>query len=65
MKCPNPPAYRYTWPGQDEAHLCEHHAETLQNIAHAMGFPVQLIPLSLAEVTNSAGCHQNVKETTP
>jgi len=37
--------YRYTWPGRDEAHVCETHAKGLVNVAHAMGLHLQLILL--------------------
>ena len=38
-------AFRYTWPGRDEAAVCLLHAFRLQEIASAMGLHVQLIPL--------------------
>lgn len=44
--CEKPAAFRYTWPGQDEAGICLIHAEQLSAVAAAMGLYVQLIPLS-------------------
>ena len=38
-------AYRYTWPGQDEALICEHHVGIPRNIAKAIGMPLQIIEL--------------------
>ena len=43
--CANPPAYRFTWAGQDEAAICEEHAAKLRSICAAMGYYCQLIPL--------------------
>ena len=45
--CPEPPAYRFTWAGHDEAAICAKHAPRLAGIAAAMGYYVQLIPLTL------------------
>lgn len=38
--------WRFTWPGQDEAGICEHHVGKLRGIAAAMGVYVQVIPLA-------------------
>jgi len=43
--CEETAAYRFTWPGQDEAGICEQHANKLKSIANAMGFHCQIIPL--------------------
>ncbi len=42
--CPRPAAYRYTWPGHDEAGVCEEHSGKLRDVAEAMGLHLQLIP---------------------
>jgi len=47
--CANPPAYRFTWAGRDEVAICEEHAKRLHQIAEAMGYYCQLIPLPLRE----------------
>lgn len=47
--CENKAAYRFTWPGRDEAGICEQHSTKLRGVAHAMGMHVQLIPLSAAK----------------
>lgn len=44
-QCEEPPAYRFTWAGQDEAAICEKHAAKMRNICAAMGYYCQLIPL--------------------
>ena len=41
--CGQDAAYRYTWPGHNEAFICERHSEKLRAIADAMGLPLQLI----------------------
>lgn len=44
--CSNVGAYRYTWPGRNEAVICLVCANKLRNVASAMGIYVQLIPLA-------------------
>lgn len=44
--CENEAAYRFTWPGQDEAGVCETHAENLRSIADAEGLYLGLQSLS-------------------
>lgn len=44
--CSGPPAFRFTWPGRDEACICVIDALRLQQIAGAMGLYVQMIPLT-------------------
>lgn len=43
--CPNPAAFRYTWPGRDESFICEAHTPKLRAVANAMGLHLQLIPV--------------------
>jgi hypothetical protein len=43
--CGKPAAYRFTWPGQDEAFICEEHMPKLKMVAGAMGFQLQIVPL--------------------
>lgn len=47
--CPEPAVYRFTWPGQDEAGICESHAADARGVARAMGLHLQLIPLDGGE----------------
>lgn len=47
--CENTPAFRFTWPGRDEAAICKPHSEKLKAITAAMGLYVQLIELELSE----------------
>lgn len=44
--CDNPPAFRFTWPGRDEACICVIHALQMEAIKGAMGLYVQMIPLT-------------------
>lgn len=43
--CALPGAYRFTWPGNDEATICEEHVGKLRGIASAMGMHLQVVPL--------------------
>ena len=45
-KCSEPAAFRFTWPGRDEAGICATHAPRMRAITQAMGLYVQLIPLA-------------------
>lgn len=36
-------AYRYTWPGRNEAFICAAHSQGLRAVASAMGLPLQMI----------------------
>jgi len=60
--CKNPPAFRYTWPGQDEAFLCVMHALKASNIAAAMGLYLQLISLTVDDLLthDEVVCSQSV-----
>lgn len=44
--CDNPPAFRFTWPGRDEACICAIHALKLRGVAGGIGLYVQLIQLT-------------------
>lgn len=46
MKCDQQALFRYTWAGRDESFCCLEHAQQIQGVAQAMGYYVQLIPLS-------------------
>lgn len=43
--CSKKAAYRYTWPGRDEAHICEEHGRYSVKVAEAIGMHLQLVPL--------------------
>jgi len=43
--CPHAAAYRFTWPGRDEAFICTEHFGELQAVANSIGCYVQIIPL--------------------
>ncbi len=44
-KCERPPAYRFTWPGRDEAAFCDPCKVWAECIASAMGLYVQFVSL--------------------
>ena len=54
--CNKDAAYRYTWPGRNEAYICEEHSNMLRAVAGATGLPLQLIPVD----PQSACCEQKV-----
>jgi hypothetical protein len=45
-RCGEHAAFRYTWPGKDEAHICIDCATRLMTVANAIGLHLQLIPLA-------------------
>ena len=49
--CGKPGAYRYTWPGNDEAEICQEHTAHLRGVARALGLHLQLIPINEEEPT--------------
>ncbi len=49
-RCKRPAAYRYTWPGKDEAYCCFQHALGIQGVAKAIGSHQQLIRLTPDEI---------------
>lgn len=59
-KCTNPPAVRYTWPGNVESFACIEHAIGIARISQAMGFYLQMIPLTVEEMDQT--CSQNVED---
>ena len=48
-QCDEPPLYRYTWPGREEAYACWKHARAIKGIADALGFNLQFVPLTPEE----------------
>lgn len=45
QKCDRPASFRFTWPGRDEATICDQCVHKLIGVANAMGLPLQVIPL--------------------
>lgn len=45
VDCENPAAFRFTWPGRDEAGICVQHEPKLRGISFAMGLHLQIIPI--------------------
>ena len=60
MKCNQQALFRYTWAGRDESFCCLEHAQQLQGVAQAIGYYVQLIPLS-GDEQMKVSCSQEVK----
>ena len=53
--------FRYTWPGRDEAYACVEHAKQLKNVAQALGFHLQMIPLTGVIDDEEIQCAQFVR----
>jgi len=47
--CGNVSSFRYTWPGEDEALICEDCAIQVKRISNAIGMHLQLIPIENEE----------------
>ena len=56
--CNNKAIYRYTWPGRDESFICERHVSWLKKVANAMGFSLQVIPLTEEQLEGGVPCNQ-------
>ena len=61
IQCPHEAAFRYTWPGNDEALICSMHARRASKIAEAMGFHLQMIPLTKEALLAGEKCHQKIE----
>jgi len=61
--CDNRAKFRYTWPGRDEALICDDHVEKLRAVASAIGLPLQIIPLSEADLGMGFNCMQRERES--
>lgn len=62
QRCENPGAFRYTWPGNDEAYICAEHLPQLKAVAGAIGLYVQIRPLPEEEQWQ---CEQMVENKDP
>lgn len=49
--CELPGAFRFTWPGEDEAFICVYHQGTAETVAEAMGCHVQFISLEESDAS--------------
>jgi len=56
--CDNPAKYRFAWPGNVESLICEEHVGKLRAVANAMGFYLQVIPLSEKDLKVGLTCNQ-------
>ena len=45
--CGEHAAFRFTWPGKPESHVCVDHALQVMGVARAIGLPLQLIPVGV------------------
>jgi len=64
VECGNLANIRYTWPGKNEAVVCIDCARKIQNVALAIGLPLQMIPVGGHEVKdplNWPTCHSKVQ----
>jgi hypothetical protein len=43
--CDKVASHRFTWPGNDEAFICENHQRQLKRVADTMGLHLQTISL--------------------
>jgi hypothetical protein len=43
--CTNRASFRYTWPGKPESTVCKTCSHKLRNVAAAMGFILELVPI--------------------
>ena len=62
MQCNNPAGLRYTWAGKDEARCCVEHAAQIGAVANAIGYYVQMIPLTVEEILADDQCTNEVRE---
>lgn len=44
-RCTNRASFRYTWPGRTESTVCQTCSHKLRNVAAAMGFALELMPV--------------------
>lgn len=59
--CSLPARYKYTWPGQLEKRVCVVHAIQAENLAQELGFNLQVIRLTIAEMFENDQCTQEEK----
>lgn len=45
QQCQNPGTHKYTWPGRDEAYVCDIHLPQLRAVANAIGLYIQIRPI--------------------
>ncbi len=62
--CNNFAAFRFTWPGRDESHICIECAPQLERVCNAMGLYVQLVPLSGCVTGDHPTCKQHISDET-
>lgn len=58
-QCRNPGAFKYTWPGRNEAYICAEHVEKLKAVAFAIGLYLQIGEIPENEQRQ---CDQQVKD---
>jgi hypothetical protein len=60
-QCEMTAMFRFTWAGMDEMFFCYAHALEVMNVAQALGYPLQMIQLSLEEMQEKV-CQQMVSD---
>jgi hypothetical protein len=48
--CSRAAAYRFTWPGERSALVCQYHSHKVKNLSSAMGWQVDLVPITMDAV---------------
>jgi hypothetical protein len=61
-RCGKPAKFRYTWPGNNEAVVCEDCALKVKTVANTLGFYLQMIELSEADQQVGFTCTQFIGE---
>lgn len=49
-KCQNESAFKFTWPGKDEAQICADCMPKLKAVANAIGMYLQIRPLTAEDI---------------
>lgn len=60
--CENPAAYRFYWPGRDEAVICEAHVGWLRRVAEAMSLTLVVRPIEKAQCEKECDQYQREYE---
>ena len=56
--CDNPASYKFIWPGNNESVICKDHVGKLLSVADALGFHLQIIPLTEEDLKVTLTCNQ-------
>lgn len=53
--CENEAAFKFTWPGKDEAGICANCLPMVRNLANAIGMYLQIRPLTVEDLEPQTG----------